>query len=496
MEYDPECMDSAYAAFCQKYPNFESTSILDDLRRSDYDRLDRLGQVYLDFTGGGLYAMRQVEQHMELLRDNVFGNPHSQNPTSQASTRLVEQARHAVLAFFHADPDEYAVIFTPNASGALKLVGEAYPFAPGGRYLPLFDNHNSVNGIREFARAKGAQVTYVPLTLPEMRLDESELSKQLAQTQPGSHNLLAYPAQSNFSGVQHPLEWIERAHALGWDVLLDCAAFAPTNRLDLGRWKPDFVPLSFYKIFGYPTGTGCLLARKEALSKLQRPWFAGGTISITSVQGEGWHYLLEGQAGFEDGTVNYLNLPAVEIGLRHIEAAGIETIHERVSCLTGWLLENMAGLRHDNGERLVQIYGPELLEARGGTIAFSFNDPSGAHLDYRRIEKLASEAGISLRTGCFCNPGAGETAHHLSREDMAQAFGRAEAVSFDAFYQMAKDQMGKAPSTLRISLGLVTNFADAYRFMTFASAFANVTAAEIDAIHMAPVCPGNHRDSA
>lgn len=66
----------------------------------------------------------------------------------------------------------------------------------------------------------------------------------LDQALPGQQNLFAYPAQSNFSGVQHPLEWIDDAHARGWDVLVDCAAFAPTNRLDLSRWHPDFVKMA------------------------------------------------------------------------------------------------------------------------------------------------------------------------------------------------------------------------------------------------------------
>ena len=90
---------------------------------------------------------------------------------------------------------------------------------------------------------------------------------------------------TNFSGgMRQALEWINEAQASGWDVLVDCAAFVPTNRLDLSRWHPDFVPLSFYKIFGYPTGVGCLLARRDALARLSRPWFAGGTIAIASVQ--------------------------------------------------------------------------------------------------------------------------------------------------------------------------------------------------------------------
>lgn len=475
-------MERAFAAFQQMYPSVMTTQVLDDLRASDYARLDQQQQIYLDYTGGGLYAESQVRQHLAMLQNGVFGNPHSQNPTSLAMTDLVERGRAYVFEYFNALPSEYEVIFTPNASGALKLVGEAYPFAPGGRYTLTFDNHNSVNGIREFARAKGATVTYIPLTKPELRVDAEQLAAALELAEPSQHNLLAYPAQSNFSGVQHSLEWIEVAQAQGWDVLVDCAAFAPTNRLDLQRWQPDFVCLSFYKIFGYPTGIGCLLARKTALRKLQRPWFAGGTIMITSVQGEGWHWLIDGSAGFEDGTINYLNIPAVEIGLKHIAALGIETIHERVSSLTGWLLDNLLGLRHSNGMPLVRIYGPQNLEKRGGTIAFSLLDSKGRFFDYRRVEMLANHVNISLRTGCFCNPGTGEIAHNLTRDEMASCFA-GDPLSFEQLFELAQKD-GKSPSAIRISVGLVTNFADVYRFMRFIATFVN---REVDEINSLPV---------
>ena len=80
-----------------------------------------------------------------------------------ASTELVDACRRRVLAFFNASPDVYTVVFTANASHALKLVGEAYPFEAGDRLLLTFDNHNSVNGIREFDRARGAETSYVPV---------------------------------------------------------------------------------------------------------------------------------------------------------------------------------------------------------------------------------------------------------------------------------------------------------------------------------------------
>ena len=457
----------AYADFIQKYPAYDRTHDLDELRERDYALLDQLGQVYLDYTGGGLYAESQLRAHQELLAQSVFGNPHSSNPTSHHATHLIDSAREYVLQYFNASPEEYIVIFTQNASGALKLVGEAYPFGKGCHYLLTFDNHNSVNGIREFAHVKGADVTYVQVALPDMRVDEAMLAGYWDQGPAGCANLFAYPAQSNFSSVQHPLEWIEKAHAKGWDVLLDAAAFVPTNQLDLGRWKPDFVPISFYKMFGYPTGIGALIARREVLGKLRRPWFAGGTITVASVQGDKY-YLAEGPAAFEDGTLDYLNIPAVEIGLKHLERIGMGTIHARVHCLTGWLLDNLTALKHSSGVPLVHVYGPTNTEKRGGAVTVNFFDPDGQPIDHRFIEAAANQHNISLRTGCFCNPGAGEIALGISKMELAACFtspGHTQRLSYDDF-RLCID--GKASGAVRISIGLVSNFEDVQAFLKFA----------------------------
>ncbi|MBI5670216.1 MAG: aminotransferase class V-fold PLP-dependent enzyme [Chloroflexi bacterium] len=462
-------MDEALAAFRRDYPAFDSTRRLDDLRAFEYARLDRLGHVYLDYTGGGLYAESQLRDHLALLSNSVFGNPHSKNLTSLAMTEQVEHARAYVLQYFNASPDEYLVIFTPNSTGALKLVGEAYPFGPGDTYLLTFDNHNSVNGIREYARSRGAAVTYIPVLPPDLRADEAALFRGLDAATPGKNNLFAYPAQSNFSGVQHPLEWIAEAQARGWDVLLDAASFAPSNRLDLSRWHPDFVDISFYKIFGYPTGSGCLLARKAAIEKLRRPWYAGGTITFSSVVAFD-HYLTPGPASFEDGTVNYLSLPAVEIGLKYIESIGIDLIHTRVMCLTGWLIDQLIHLRHSNGRPVIRLYGPPNTDRRGGTVQVNFFDPDGNLLDCNRIEALANERGISLRAGCHCNPGAREVALGFTKDDLAPCFANKDRLTLEQFLHVID---GKTTGALRASIGLATTFADVYRYMAFAETFVD-----------------------
>jgi selenocysteine lyase/cysteine desulfurase len=461
------------ATFHARFPEYAGTSVLDALRATDYARLDASGHVYLDYTGGSLYAESQIRGHMALLAGGVYGNPHSASATSMVTTELVERTRGAILDWFNAR-GRYSCIFTLNATGALKHVAESYPFGPGSRLLLAADNHNSVNGIRAFARARGAELEYAPLTFPELRLDREALGACLAAGDRRGSRLFAFPAQSNFSGVCHPLTLVEEAHAHGWDVLLDAAAFVPTHRLDLAEIEPDFVCVSFYKMFGYPTGVGCLLVRDAALPKLARPWFAGGTVNFATVHGLA-QILAPREAGFEDGTLNYLAIPAVELGLRHLASVGIDTIETRVRCLTGWLLEHLVDLRHSNGRPMVRLYGPLTTVMRGGIVTMNFYDPDGHLLDYRRVEELAGQEGISLRTGCFCNPGPGETAEGITDEDVAAALEATTEMTLPRFLQVITHRGGKSAGAIRVSFGIASNLADAERFLAFARSLRDQT---------------------
>ena len=343
-----------------------------ELRVREYQRIDKEGHVYLDYTGGNIHSDSQLRQHFDLLRNNVFGNPHSTNPTSQLATKLVDEARAKVISFFNAD--DYFAIFTQNASGALKMIGECYPFNETAQYLLFADNHNSVNGIREYAKLKGAEFEYVPIQYEDLQVNEEYLTKKLKSFPNKKDKLFAYPAQSNVSGVKHNLEWIKTAQAEGWDVLLDAAAYVPTSKLDLKEAQPDFVSISFYKIFGYPTGLGCLLVKKSKFDKLQKPWFAGGTVSLAAVMSPN-HYLIENHERFENGTINYLDIPALKIGLDYIEKIGMKRINERVSSLIDYLFHKLSNLEHSNGHPQVNMFGPKNRDCTGGTLIMNFLNP-------------------------------------------------------------------------------------------------------------------------
>jgi molybdenum cofactor sulfurtransferase len=184
-------------------------------------------------------------------------------------------------------------------------------------------------------------------------------------------------------------------------------------------------------------------------------------------------------AGFEDGTLDYLGIPAIDIGLRYIGSIGIDTIHTRVMCLTGWLLEALAALRHNNGGPVVHIYGPRNTRGRGGTIAMNFAHPSGELIDSCAVERCASAAGISLRSGCHCNPGAREIALGLSKEEMVEVFKCKDKIGYEHFLEVID---GKTTGAVRASIGLVTTFADVYRFWEFARSFRDAEGETLDTL--------------
>jgi selenocysteine lyase/cysteine desulfurase len=85
-------------------------------------------------------------------------------------------------------------------------------------------------------------------------------------------------------------------------------------------------------------------------------------------------------------------------------------------------------------------------------------------VDIEIVDERAAGVGISLRTGCFCNPGVAEYAFGIPREALLR---RAESPGADHLRELGVESGG----AVRVSVGLPTTFRDVYRFMQFASSF-------------------------
>jgi selenocysteine lyase/cysteine desulfurase len=430
-------------------------------RRRELARVDRAGIAYLDYTGAALYPASLVQRDTERLANSVVGNPHSRAAPSLAATRSILEARHGVLEFLNADEGEYTVIFTANASAACKLVGESFPFRHSSVFALAADNHNSVVGIREYALARGANIEVLPLD-HDLRLPSDQAAR--LRPAPPSPSLLAFPAQSNFSGVRHPLELVATARRLGWRVLLDAAAYLPTANLNLRLIQPDFVCLSLYKIAGYPTGVGALVARHDAMRALQRPAFSGGTVQWVSLQ-HGRHMLLKGAEGFEDGSPAFLALGAVSTALTAVRDSGRERLGRHLAQLTEALLHGLITARHLNGSPRIRLHGPHDTYDRGATVAFTVLDDAGRPVPFWIVEELARGAGIAVRGGCFCNPGCAERAFGF---DVGPTLPCLDVLGDDfTIPRFAECMEGHAVGAVRVSMGLGSVASDVERLLSF-----------------------------
>jgi selenocysteine lyase/cysteine desulfurase len=432
-------------------------------RRRELARFDAIGLTYLDYTGAAPFPESVVAAEPERLLGGVLGNPHSEHLASRRATNDLDAARAAILDFLGAASEEYQVVLTANATAAIRLVAESFPFGPDAPLVLSQDNHNSVNGIREFAASRGAQTTWLPL--------DHDLRLAVPVGWPpnvGRGGLFAYPAQSNFSGVRHPLSLVADAQARGLRVLLDAASFLHAGSIDFRVARPDFIVLSVYKIAGYPSGIGALVARPEALAELQRPWFAGGTVDWVMTSPAG-HQLKAGAERFEDGTPSFVAAGAVPPALRAVGSVNREHLAEHLRTLTERLLVECGGLQHPTGHPVVAIHGPTTMRDRGATIAFSVLNPRGEVVPFWEVEVAARDAGLALRGGCFCNPGCAERAFSLGTSRMADGVA---ALGEDFTIPRLAARLGtNAVGALRVSFGLGSTMEDVSRVVDFLRRF-------------------------
>jgi molybdenum cofactor sulfurtransferase len=209
-----------------------------------------------------------------------------------------------------------------------------------------------------------------------------------------------------------------------WFTLVDASKAFATSPPNLSSWKPDFVVLSYYKLFGYPTGLGALIARREALGLLRRPYFGGGAV-LASAADRRFHRLRPGARGFEDGSLPFLAIPAAVKGFQLLERlGGFEAARRRGFAAARRLAVRLAALRHGNGTHTCVLHGrwPELLaepgdyyrccaevptggqlpfeeeeasKVQGGVVSFSVLHADGSPVGYREVERVASLKGCT-----------------------------------------------------------------------------------------------------
>uniref|UniRef100_A0A8C0ARF3 Molybdenum cofactor sulfurase n=1 Tax=Buteo japonicus TaxID=224669 RepID=A0A8C0ARF3_9AVES len=438
-----------------------------------------LGITYLDHAGSALFPESLLKAFTDDLRNNVYGNPHSQNISSKLTYDTIEHVRYRILQHFHTTAEDYTIIFTSGCTAALKLVAEAFPWIPEGtkqpssRFCYLTDSHTSVVGMRGITASMN--VLSVPIKPKEILLSEKNRLPAEEQNCTTPH-LFSYPAQSNFSGTKYPLSWIQDIKSGKlcpinipgkWFVLLDAASYVSSSPLDLGVHQADFIPISFYKIFGFPTGLGALLVNNRIAPLLRKTYFGGGT-AAAYLAGEDFYFPRKSIAErFEDGTVSFLDIIALKHGFEVLEklTGGMEKIKQHTFTLAHYTYTVLSTLKYANGAPVVRIYSDTDFsnpDVQGPIINFNVLDENGEVIGFSQVDKMASLYNIHVRTGCFCNTGACQMHLGISNEDIQRNLQAGHVCGDDI------DLVdGRPTGSVRISFGYMSSFEDAQSFLKF-----------------------------
>ena len=342
-------------AFRSAWPDYEATAALDELRAREFARLDAGGHVYLDYTGGGLYARLAGPAPSGPARSRVLGNPHSANPTSLAATDLVEAARRHVLSFFHASPDEYCVDLhgqrQPRAQARRRVVPvrAAEPVPADLRQSQLGQRHPGVRpGARSARPATSRCCRRTCAPMPRRSVSRPRRARRVGAVacSPSRRNRTSPASSIRSTGSR----WRRRR---GWDVLLDAAAFVPDQP---ARPRPLAARLRgrcrSTRCSGYPTGVGALARPPPRARETAPPVVRRAARSRWRRCGADRHYLAPGRRGVRGRHAGLPQQPARRrtSASSFIESDGIDVIHRRVRAWRGGSSTRCSASRHDNGD--------------------------------------------------------------------------------------------------------------------------------------------------
>lgn len=430
------------------------------IRGTEYPSL--LKTTYLDHAGTTVYARSLLDACHEDLSNNLYGNPHSESPASWLATQRVDEARQAVLDYFDASTDDFDVVFCANATAAIKLVADAFR-EQHFWYGYHKDCHNSVVGVRELAQYAQCFAT------------EEDVQRYMATSYSGL-KLFAYPAQSNLTGYRLPYEWTRRFRNCGAYILLDAASYLTSGRLNLSdaNTAPDFIAMSFYKIFGYPD-LGALIVRRSAFEVLRRrKYFAGGTVEAVTAIGGSRHVKRSCiHECLEDGTLPFHNIIALKhaIDIHKRIFGSVEDISQHTAYLSSWLYEHFVNLKHANGQRVLEIYKDINATygdpgSQGPILSFSVLRANGTYVGTSHFERLAIKCGLQTRTGGACNPGGVQSSLGLEHWQIMRNY--LEGATCGAPFDMVGD---KPTGVIRVSLGSMSTLSDVFRLVDFVQTF-------------------------
>ena len=351
---------------------------------------------------------------------------------SQLSSQLFEEARSIIIKFVNADHLHDTVIFVKNTTEAInKLSYRLWEGKKKSVILSTCMEHHS----NDLPWRNKFQVDYVQ-TDPYGKLSLEDLESKLVKHK-GNVKLVTVTGASNVTGYVNPIHKIaELAHRYRAKILVDGAQLVPHTAINMKPKNPlhhiDYLAFSAHKMYA-PFGIGVLIGPRETFEKGISEIVGGGTAETVT---HDWVVWDNPPHKDEAGSPNVMGVVALVAAIKTLTAIGMSNVDHYENQLTNYANSKLKSIP---GITLYSQTAPG--EPRIGVIPF--NIKGIAHEQVATI--LSKQAGIAVRTGCFCTQPYIQRLLSITSKQME-------------FYRRNMD--APRPGVVRISFGLYNDFAE------------------------------------
>jgi selenocysteine lyase/cysteine desulfurase len=356
---------------------------------------------------------------------------------SQVTSEFYENSRDVILNFVKGNKDHDTVIYVKNTTEGINKL--AYRLCSNNKKCVILST-NMEHHSNDLPWRGKYTVEYIELD-SRGRLSLDDLEKKLKK-HAGSVRLVTVSGASNVTGFINPIHDIAIiAHKYNAKILVDGAQLVPHVPVDMKSPNSidhiDYLVFSGHKMYA-PFGIGVLIGPKETFEKGDPDYTGGGTVQLVTHEYVIWN---EPPSKEEAGTPNFMGVVAIVAAVKTLNSLPMENVDKYEKSLADY---TVAKLRQISD---IEIYGDyENYNNRVGIIPFNIK---GLHHNLV-AEALSYEAGIAVRTGCFCAHPYVQKLLSIPDEDV------------EDFMRYSKEER---PGMIRASFGLYNSFSEADYFI-------------------------------
>ncbi|CDA29947.1 cysteine desulfurase family protein [Eubacterium sp. CAG:156] len=325
--------------------------------------------IYLDNAATTAVCKEAKEAMVPLLEDE-YGNPSANYPFGDRAGSIVERARIRMAGMINANPEN--IIFTSGGTESDNSAILKIKDIENSHIITTKIEHHAVLNTCEYARKKGAEVTYLNVN-PDGEINIDELEKSIKE----NTRLISVMFANNEIGTIEPIAKIGRlARAYGITFHTDAVQAFGHVPINVARMNIDMMSVSAHKFNG-PKGIGFLYVRN--IDDFEPLIWGGGQ-----------------ENGKRSGTENVAGI----VGMEQAAIQSIKNMSYRMQkeqYLRNYLINRVMNEIDDvklNGHKFKRL---------PGNANFSFKNINAAKL----VEDMGNE-GICISAGSACAAAGGK----------------------------------------------------------------------------------------